>query len=179
MQPELPTIVAHAGGGTELPVNLRLFVAALAGFAAAALTAIALDRLEAGDRALDVVIATTMGGEPGEITRLTRRLFLYSSGMVLGLLFQVVVIVSEAVAPVDLSIVGSLTLSDVTAAGVVALVCYVAVAHLVFPRYRRGKTSSTDAGRNALRRTWLVVSTVYGVALLVALPVLYLVVPVS
>lgn len=172
---EFPTIISHVGSATRLPVNIRLFVAALAGLGAAALTAISVEWLDEGETTLAFLVAATVGSTPEEITPRSRSLFLYTLGLLLGMLFEGIIIGYEAIRPVIVRFVGIVSLSDIVAAVVVTLLMYATVAYLVFPRYR-----GTDAPPlEVLRRTWLALSVTYGVALLVLVPVAYLVVPVA
>lgn len=129
-------IIPHAGHTTRLPVSLRLFVAALAGFGAAALTAIVVDWLDEGETTLTLLVAATTGGTPREITSRSRSHFMYTLGMVLGILFEGLLIGYEPIQPAVVRFVDILSLSDVVAAAVVAIVMYVPVVYLVFPRYR-------------------------------------------
>ena len=69
-------------------------------------------------------------------------------------------------------------MSDPFAALFVVAFLYVFFAYLVFPRF--GERIYDDAGlRQTVRRDWLVSATVYGVSLLVVVPVLYAFLPLS
>lgn len=175
MSLEVPTVIPHAGSATRLPVNVRLFVAALAGFGAAALTAVGVDRLDEGATTLTFLVAAVTGATPEDVTPRSRTLFTYALGMVLGLLFEGFVVGYEAVRPAIVRFVDVLSLADVAAAAVVVLVMYAPVAYLVFPRYRE----TCEVPQKALRRTWLAVSVTYAVSLLVVVPLAYLLLPVA
>jgi len=172
---EIPTVLLHAGSTANLPVNIRLFVAALAGFGAASLTAVSIGWLDEGGTALACLVAYTTGVPPANVTPRSRSLFIYTLGMVLGMLFEGFVIGYETMRPVIVRFVGIVSLSDIVAAAAVALLMYAPVAYLVFPRYRERQ----ELRVKAIRRAWLAASVVYGVSLLVVVPVAYLILPVA
>lgn len=175
MSLEIPTALLHVGGTTSLPVNVRLFVAALAGFGAASLATVGVGWLDEWGTALTCLVASVTGDTPANVTPRSRNLFMYTLGMVFGMLFEGFIIGYEAMRPVIVRFVGIVSLSDVVAAAVVALLMYAPVAYLVFPRY----LEQQDFRPQASRRAWLAGSVVYGVALLVVVPVAYLIVPVA
>jgi hypothetical protein len=94
--------------------------------------------------------------------------------------FEVLVIGIETARNVVFSrqvvFVDVLTLSDLVGGSLVVAFLYGFFAHLVFPRFGDRLYADTSA-RALVRRDWLVSAVVYGVALLVAVPVLYAFVP--
>lgn len=175
MSLEIPTVLLHVGSATSLPVNVRLFVAALAGFGAASLATVGVGWLDECETAITCLVASVTRDTPANVTPRSRNLFMYTLGMVFGMLFEGFVIGYEAMRPVIVQFVGIVSLSDVVATAAVALLMYAPVAYLVFPRYRERQ----DLQLQATRRAWLAVSTVYGVALLAVVPVAYLILPVA
>lgn len=200
MSLETLTVPIHAGATAELPVNVRLFVGAIAGFGAAALATLGLERLDDGEEALSVLVASATGTTPESVTPRSTSLFLYTVGMILGLLYEGVVITYETVWAPTTAFWGVVGPAQITAATVVALGTYVAVTSLVGPlsRYSENDGSRTGGSRTdgsltdgsrtdesgtrepydtPRTRTWLALSLTFGLALVVLVPVTVLLVP--
>lgn len=159
----------HTGGTAQLPVNVRLLVAAIGGLGAASVATIALDRIDGGDTALSVLVATATGTDCEDVTPRSRSLFVYALGMLLGLVFEGVVVSYEMVGSPVATFGGFVGLAEVTAAAVIALLTYSAVTHGVVPRY----ASSRDIPPELGRRAWLALSVSFGLALVVMVPVAF------
>lgn len=162
-------IPIHAGGTAQLPVNVRLLVAAIGGLGAASLATIALDRIDGGDTALSVLVATATGTDCEDVTPRSRSLFVYALGMLLGLVFEGVVVTYETIGSPVVTFGGIVGLAEGTAAAVVALLTYSAVAYVVVPRYSSSRDNPPELGR----RAWLALSVSFGLALGVMVPVAF------
>lgn len=175
--PDFP--VAHA---VAPPLEVRFSVAVVVGFAATAITTIAMDGLPEGDVPPYVAASALFGLAPGQVSKRQADAAHYGAGMLAGVLFEVVVVGVEAIrnATVRVAVVVAnvLTLSDLLSALVVVAVLYVVFAYLVFPRYGDHLYASEET-RLLVRRDWLISATVYGLALLVVTPVLYAFLPLS
>lgn len=174
MTVEIFAVPIHAGGSAELPINVRLFVGAIAGFGAAALAIIALDRIEGGDAALTELVAAAMGTTTGDVTQRSRALFVYAIGMTLGLVFEGVVVLYEMTGSPAASLAGIVGAAEVSAAAVVAVVTYASIAHVIV----RSRSAASPEPREApIRRTCLALSITFGLALVVMVPVAFLLLP--
>lgn len=176
-----PFPVAHLAA--SLPVEVRLAVAVVAGFGATAIMTIAMDALPEGDVPPYVAAAALFSQSPGSVSKRQADAAHYAAGMLAGVLYELVVSGIDTVQAVGqrLILLGTptpLTLSDPLAAVVVVGFLYVFFARIVFPRF--GERIYEDTGlRRTVRRDWLVSASVYGVSLLVVVPVLYAFLPLS
>jgi hypothetical protein len=173
--------VAHIAGA--LPLEVRLAVAVVAGFAATALMTIAMDALPEGDVPPYVAAAALFGRSPGSVTKRQADAAHYAAGMLAGVLYELVVSGVDSVQTVAQRLVlfgtpTPLTLSDPVAIVLVVTFLYVFFARLVFPRFGDRLFEDADV-RRTVRRDWLVSATVYGVALMVVVPLLYAFLPVG
>lgn len=179
--PLAPFPIAHLAG--TLPVEVRLAVAVVAGFGATAITTIAMDALPEGEVPPYVAAAALFRQSPGSVSKRQADAAHYAAGMLAGVLYELVVSGIDTVQAVGqrLILLGTptpLTVSDPLAAVVVVAFLYVFFARIVFPRF--GERIYEDADlRRTVRRDWLVSATVYGVSLLVVVPVLYAFLPLS
>lgn len=175
MTVEIFTVPIHAGGTAQLPINVRLFVAAIAGLGAAAVATTAVDRFDGGNAALTELVAAATGTTSGDVTPPSRTLFVYAIGMILGLVFEGVVVLYEMTGSPAASLAGIVGAAEVSAAAVVAVVTYASTAHAIVPRSR--SSESRDTRGEPLRRAWLALSVTFGLALVVMVPVAFLLVP--
>lgn len=171
---EIFTVPLHAGATADLPVNVRLFVAAIAGFGAAAFATLGLDRFDDGDAALAVLVASVTGKPAGSVTPRSTSLFVYALGMILGMVFEGVVIVVETFwsPSADVGSIAGVGLAEVAAAAAVALALYASITYLAVPRYTEAGTADTP--EHPRRRTWLALSATFGLALAILVPVAFL-----
>jgi hypothetical protein len=97
-----------------------------------------------------------------------------------GVLFELNVLVLEAVRDAllgfEVVVAGILTFADLVAVVFVVGFLYVFFAYAVFPRFG-DRLFADEETRVVVRRDWLLSSTAYGVALLVAISVLYAFLP--
>lgn len=167
-------VIGHVGGGAGLPVPVRLFVAALAGFGAAVLTLLAAERRENIFIAVTHAVGVVAGGSPAEVSPRDRTLSVYAGGMVFGLVFEIFLLGYESVRPLAVIFGGVLYLADLIAAVAVVLVMYLSVISLVWPRCNSGNDTISWTGFN---RAWFALSVIYGIALLAVLPAVYFMLP--
>jgi hypothetical protein len=173
--------VAH--GAATLGLEVRLTVAVVAGFAATAIMTIAMAALPKGGVPPYVAAAALFGRSPASVTKRQADAAHYAAGMLAGVLYELSFLGIDAVGAVnhELVVLGaatSLTVSDLLAVGFVIVFLYGFFGHLVFPRF--GDRLYADAGtRRTVRRDWSVSAVVYGLALLVVVPVMYAFLPVA
>lgn len=173
MTVEIFTVPIHAGGTAQLPINVRLFVAAIAGLGAAAVATIAVDRFDGGNAALTELVAAATGTTSGDVTQRSRTLFVYAIGMILGLAFEGVVVIYEMTGSPAASLAGIVGGAEVTAAAVVAIVTYASVTYVIVPR----SSANRETHGAPIRRTSLALSVTFGLALVVMVPVAFLLLP--
>jgi hypothetical protein len=179
--PPVSLPVVHIAGG--LPLEVRLAVAVVAGFGATAIMTIAMDALPEGDVPPYVAAAALFGQSPGSVSKRQADAAHYAAGMLAGVLYELVVSGIDTVQSVGrrlilLGVPTPLTLSDPVAMVLVVTFLYVFFARLVFPRFGERLFDDSEV-RRTVRRDWLVSATVYGVSLLVVVPVLYSFLPVG
>jgi hypothetical protein len=181
LAPSAPLPVAHIAA--SLPVEVRLAVAVVAGFAATAIMTIAMGLLPEGDVPPYVAAAALFGRSPRSVSKRQADAAHYAAGMLAGVLYELAVTGADTVQAVGrrLVVLGTptpLTLSDPFAVLFVVAFLYVFFGYLVFPRF--GERLYEEAGlRRTVRRDWLVSATVYGLSLLVVVPVVYAFLPLS
>jgi hypothetical protein len=158
----------HAGATTPLPV--RFAVAGLAGLVATAVAAVAVTLQPEGELPVAVAAAAAWRRPSDALGPLYGGSFGLAAGLAGGLSFELAVLGYERVRPVVVVIADVLELGDAVAALAVVVLAYLSVAVLL---RRHGVTDRT------VRGGWLVSATVYGLALLVAVQVIYAVAPVS
>jgi len=155
--------VLHAG--TAAPLSTRLAVAALAGLLATLVAAVPVALQCRGNVPLQVAAAAVWRRPTGSLDAVSVGL---AAGLLGGFVFELAVLAYEAARPVAVVVADVLELSDAVGALAVVLLAYVAVAALL----RRER-----AGGAEVRGPWLLTATVYGLALLAGVQVVYAVAP--
>jgi len=157
----------HAG--TTAPLSTRFAVAALAGLLAALVAAAPALLQRRGDRPLWLAAAAVWRRSAGSLSPLDAGSVGLAAGLLGGVAFETAVLVYETVRPVVVVVADVLELSDAVGALAVVLLAHLAVAALL-----RGTDTSAPAES---RGPWLLTTTVYGLALLVAVQAIYAVAP--
>jgi hypothetical protein len=172
---ELP--VAHT---VAQPLTVRFAVAIVAGLGATVVMTVAMDVLPEGYVPPYVAASVLFATAPGVVSKRQADAAHYGAGMLAGVLFEIAVLGLEAVRDATLGVqvvvANVLTLSDLVAAVFVVVFLFVFFAYGVFPRHGE-RLYDHEETRRVVRRDWLVSATVYGVALLVAVLVLYAFLP--
>lgn len=166
-------VPAHA---ISAPLELRFAVAAVAGLLAALAMTGVMAALSEGYVPPYVVASALFDEAPGKVSRRQADAAHYATGLLGGLLFELLVLGIEAVRDATVAtmlVLGNvLTLSDLLAAVVVIGALYVVFAYVLFPRFGERLYDETEH-RERVRSHWLVSATVYGAALLVGVVLLY------
>jgi hypothetical protein len=165
----METVVVHAGATAPLPV--RFAVAGLAGLVATAVAAVAVVLQPEGELPVALAAATAWRRPVETLGPLYAGSFGLAAGLAGGLVFELAVLGYERVRPVVVVIADVLELGDAVAALAVVLLAYLGVAVLL----RRHGVA--DRSRSRVRGGWLLSVTVYGLALLVGVQVIYAVAP--
>lgn len=166
MVPEtIDVIVAHAGHETTVPVGLRVAIGSLAGVAAVLLLSPALLVSERLRTVTATAIGDLLGPDPAAVARSTRAAVLLAAGLVLGSIFELVVVWIERIRPVIIIIGGRITVTD--------LVAVVLVAGLVIWSTRRSIRSRPDAFTRGDTGRVVVVGLVYGLAVLAGISAMH------
>lgn len=141
----LARVVAHAGHESGTPVGPRLAIGALAGLVAlAGLGAL----LWWSTRLQDAFVAAAgdvLGTDPAGLTRSARIAALLAAGLIMGTVFELVVLWLERVRPVMIIIGGQVTATDLLAVAVVAAILAVPTRGAI--RRRPGRFGDGDVPR--------------------------------
>lgn len=166
MGPEsIAPIVAHAGHETGVPVGQRLAIGALAGLFAVALVSPWLVLSERLRGAAAAAVGDLLVVDAADLSRSASVAILLAGGLVLGSVFEVVVLWFERVRPVMIVVGGRVAVADLLAVVVVAsLIAWPARRSI---RLRPEAFTRGDAVRAAAA------SLAYGVILLVVVSTLH------
>jgi hypothetical protein len=169
-----PVLVpAHAIGA---PLDLRLAVAVVAGLLATLAMTGVMSLLSEGYVPPYVAASALFDEAPGKVSRRQADAAHYAAGTLAGILFELLVVALETIRDATVAtalVVGNvLTLSDLLATLLVVGFLYAFFAYVVFPR-RGGRLYDDPERRERIRFHWLISATVYGVALLAAVVLLY------
>lgn len=169
-----PALVpAHAFAA---PLELRFAVAVVAGLLATLVATVVMSLLSEGYVPPYVAASALFDEVPGKVSRRQADAAHYAAGLLGGLLFELLVLAIEGVRDATVAtalVLGNvLTLSDLLAALLVVGFLYAFFAYVVFPR-NGGRLYDDAERRERIRVHWLVSATVYGVALLAAVVLLY------
>ena len=158
---------AHAGHATPPPPLDRVAIATFAGFFAALVTDVPMDRLDEG-RTPTAVAASVLYAKPSaDLRESEARSVHYTAGVLAGALFALLAAAAETVAPPVAVLPGGLPLlSHLLAGAAVLAFLYAFFGHVVLPRFGREKAGVADR----VRRHWAVSATVYVLALLAGVP---------
>ena len=166
-------VPAHA---VVAPLELRLAVAVVAGLLATLVMTVAMSVLSEGYVPPYVAASALFDVPPGRVSRRQADAAHYAAGLLAAVLFELLVLVVEAVRDVTVAtalVLGNvLTLTDLLAAVLVVGFLYGFFAYLVFPRYG-DRLYDEEESRVRVRFHWLVSTNVYGLALLAAVVLLY------
>lgn len=169
-------MLAHTAT-TTTPLPVRFAVALLAGLGAALLMNVPVNLLSRGHVPLDVAASALWRRPIGEVTISETDAVHYAAGMAAGAVFELVVLVVEAVRPVAVVLAGVVTLSELVAAVVVTAFVFGWFAFVVFPRYG-GEVHEDETERRTVVRQWAVSAATYGLGMLVMVPIVYVLLPV-
>lgn len=157
----------HAGHATPPPPVVRIAIGMLAGFFAALVAGVPMDRLAEGRTPTYVAASVLYAAPPADLADSQVRSVRYTAGILAGALFGALAAAVDAVAPAVAVLPGGLPLLSHLLAGIGALAAlYVFFGHVVLPRF--GREKADVAGR--VRRHWAVSATVYVLALLAFVP---------
>lgn len=164
-------IVAHAGHETTVPVGLRVAIGALAGVGAALLLSPVLLLSKQLRTVALTALGDLVGTDPAAVARSTAAAVFLAAGLVLGALFELTVVWIERVRPIAVIIGGRITVTDLVAVGL--------IAGLVIWSTRRTIRARPESFTRGDTNRVVVVSIVYGFAVLAAISALhtYLTIP--
>ncbi|MFK5604432.1 hypothetical protein [Haloferax volcanii] len=168
----LPAAVAALDAASSLgAVAGRLLLGAVVGAAAAVVMAIPMWRQDDGFTPAYVAAAVVRRTTPDEVSFGDANVAHHAAGALAGVLYAVVYLVTDAVAP-DLGVAGiGIDLpSHLVATAVVVAFIYVAFARFIFPRAGR---RIYEERATAVRGQWLRSSLVFGATLLVLAPAIF------
>jgi len=174
----LPSVLGHAvpAHAVAVSLELRFAVAVVAGLLATLVMTGAMALLSEGYVPPYVAASALFGVAPGRVSRRQADAAHYAAGVLAGLLFELVVLVTEAVRDSTVAtavVVGNvLALSDLLATLFVVGFLYAFFAYLVFPRFG-DRLYADPEHRERVRFHWLVSANVYGIALLAGVVLLY------
>jgi hypothetical protein len=168
-------MLAHTTTTTPLPI--RFAVALLAGLGAALVMNIPVNVLSRGHVPLDVAASALWRRPVESVTVSETDAVHYAAGMAAGALFELLLVIAEAVRPTVVDLAGLVTLSEIVAALLVAALVYGVFAFLVVPRYG-GEFYEDETERRTVTRQWAVCAATYGIGILVMVPVVYVLLPV-
>ncbi|WP_424006350.1 hypothetical protein [Haloferax denitrificans] len=166
----LPAAVAALDAASSLgAVAGRLLLGAVVGVAAAVVMAIPMWRQDDGFTPAYVAAAVVRRTTPDEVSFADANVAHHAAGGLAGVLYAVVYLATDAVAP-DLGVAGVDLPSHLVATAVVVAFIYVAFARFVLPRAGR---RIYEERATAVRGQWLRSSLVFGATLLVLAPVVF------
>lgn len=167
----LDVVVAHLGSDVAVRIDLRLAIGAVAGIGAVLVLSPLVLVSPVVRNVVERTIDDLLPQDPADISVTNQAAFLVLAGLILGALFELVVLVLEQLRPVIVIFVGSITLTDLVAVTVVASVLY--------RRIRRALLNTRDAPQPIDPGLVFALSAVYGFVTLALLSVLHAVVLVS
>ncbi|ELZ55310.1 MULTISPECIES: hypothetical protein [unclassified Haloferax] len=167
---QLPAAVAALDAASSLGALAgRLLLGAVVGVAAAVVMAIPMWRQDDGFTPAYVAAAVVRRTTPDEVSFGDANVAHHAAGALAGVLYAVVYLLTDALAP-DLAVAGIDLPSHLVATAVVVAFIYVAFARFIFPR--AGRRIYVERA-TAVRGQWLRSSLVFGATLLVLAPAIF------
>jgi hypothetical protein len=170
--------VAHATGAEFRPVPVRLAVAVVAGFGAAAIANLPMSALPEGEVPPRVALVALWPDAPRDVVPLASRSVHYLAGISVAVGIELLLIAVEGLRTTHVLLLRWVPLVRLGAAVAAAVAVWTLFAALVLPR--DGPDLLDAYGRRAgpIRRDWFVSALVYAVAVAVLVPSLYVLLPV-
>ena len=172
------SVVAHAAGAELRPVPVRLAVAVLAGFGAAAVANFPMGSLPDGEVPKEVALAAVWPDVPEGVVPVGSHTVHYLAGILVAVGIELALVATESLRGVELLVFGWVSVSRLLAAAGAAAFVTVLFAAVVLPRVGPGRLADYEERANGIRLQWAVSAAVYGLAVAVLVPALYVLLPV-
>lgn len=171
-------VVAHAAGAEIRPVPTRVAVAVLAGFAAAAAARMVMSLLPDGDAAPRIAVAAAWPDAPANVVPAAAHSAHYLTGILAAVATELLLVAVDGVRTTEVLVLGWVSAARLTASAAVAIAVAAVFAGAVLPRVGPERLPRYEERAGGIRRDTTVAALVYGVALALVTPALYLLLPV-
>jgi len=172
------SVVAHAAGAELRPVPVRLAVAVLAGFGAAAVANFPMGALPEGEVPKEVALATVWPDVPESVVPVASHTVHYLAGILVAVGIELLLVATERLRGVERLLLGWVSVSRLAAAAAAAVFVSVLFGAVVLPQVGPGRLDDYDGRANDIRRQWVASAAVYGFAVAALVPALYVLLPV-
>lgn len=172
------SVVAHAAGAELRPVPVRLAVAVLAGFGAAAIANFPMGALPEGEVPKEIALAAVWPDVPETVVPVASHTVHYLAGILVAVGIETLLVATEGVRGVERLVFGWVSVSRLAAAAAAAVFVSALFGAVVLPRVGPGRLPDYDERASAVRLQWTVSAAVYGTAVAVLVPALYVLLPV-
>ncbi|WP_121820461.1 hypothetical protein [Halostella salina] len=172
------SVVAHAAGAELRAVPVRIAVAVLAGFGAAAIANFPMAALPEGDVPKEVALAAVWPDVPDAVVPLGSHTVHYLAGILVAVGVELLLIATGDLRDVELLVFGFVSVSRLLAAAAAAAFAVVLFGAVVLPRVGPRRLADYDDRGGGIRLQWAVSAAVYGLAVALLVPSLYVLLPV-
>ncbi|WP_323190827.1 hypothetical protein [Halostella sp. PRR32] len=170
--------VAHATGAEFRPVSVRIAVAVLAGFGAAAIANMLMSVLPEGEVPPRVTLIALWPGVPRNAVPAATHTVQYLGGIAAAVGIELVLVAIDGVRTTHVLFLGWVSVSRLAVAFLAAAAIWVLFVTLALPQVGPDLLSEYDRRERGIRRDWSVSALVYAAAVSALVPALYVLLPV-
>ncbi|WP_135821371.1 hypothetical protein [Halostella litorea] len=172
------SVVAHAAGAELRPVPVRLAVAVLAGFGAAAVANFPMSALPEGEVPKEIALAAVWPDVPESVVPVAGHTVHYLAGILVAIGIELALVATAGLRGVELLVFGWVSVSRLAAGVGAAAFVTILFGAVVLPRVGPGRLADYAERAGSIRLQWTVSAAVYGLAVALLVPALYVLIPV-